>query len=71
MSKKKSKGKDGLKRLTKDQKAQLAPVLGERAAALFKLVRLGMVRPPGTEEENELCDRLDEWFPDYPINRVG
>jgi hypothetical protein len=72
MGKKKSKGKNGLERLNKEQKAELAPVLGERAAALFKLVvRLGMVRTPATQEEKELCDLLDEWFPEYPINRIG
>jgi hypothetical protein len=67
--KKKAKGKDGLRRLSKDQKAELAPVLGERAAALFTLVRLGMVRAPATGEEIELCDRLDGWFPSHPIDR--
>jgi hypothetical protein len=69
VSKKKKNNKlAGLRRLTKAEKKALLPVLGERAALLYALVREGMVRQPSTDEQCELARRLADAFPkDYVI----
>jgi hypothetical protein len=58
-----------LVRLTDEEKAEIAPEMARRAALLFGLVRFGMIRPPGTEEEQKVWDALLEAFPTYSEKR--
>lgn len=55
-------------RLATDEEAlAVAPYLGARAALLYALVRADMIRPPRTPAEEELWDRLREFYPGRPV----
>jgi hypothetical protein len=60
-----------LVRLTDEEKDSIAPGLARRVAPLFSLVRLGVIRPPNTDEEQTAWGALSDAFPTYFERREG